>query len=219
MKVVFFEDVEGTALVGDVKEVKNGFARNFLLPRGLAGPTTPTNLQHANALAKKEARRQERLDTDAQSLVDRLSGYTITIEARVGETGRLFGSVTNRDIAELLSAKANMQIDPHIVLLPEPIRDLGPRPVPIKFTRNVSVDVTVEVVPDEESRPLVERLEAERAAKEAEEAKRAAEAAYAAGQRAEASREAAEQAAEEAMAAASGEPQEDGEAAADDESN
>src|SRR5690606_20589862 len=100
MKVVFFEDVEGTALVGDVKEVKNGFARNYLLPRGIAGPTTPTNLQHANSLAQKEARRQEKLDRDAQVHVDRLEGYTITLEARVGETGRLFGSVTNRDIAE-----------------------------------------------------------------------------------------------------------------------
>jgi large subunit ribosomal protein L9 len=209
MKVVFFEDVEGTALVGDVKEVKNGFARNYLLPRGIAGPTTPTNLQHANALAKKEARRQERLDADAQTYVDRLSGYTITIEARVGETGRLFGSVTNRDIAELLSAKANMAIDPHIVLLPEPIRDLGSRPVAIKFTRNVSVDVNVDVVPDEESRPLVERLEAERAAKEAEEARLAAEAAYAAGQRPDASREAAEHAAQEAMAAAEAESTDD----------
>jgi large subunit ribosomal protein L9 len=218
MKVVFFEDVEGTALVGDVKEVKNGFARNFLLPRGLAGPTTPTNLQHANALAKKEARRQDKLDADAQMHVDRLKGYTITIEARVGESGRLFGSVTNRDIAEELTAKSNLQIDPHLVLLPEPIRDLGPRPVAIKFTRNVSVDVTVEVVPDEASRPLVERLEAERAAKQAEEQRRAAEAAYAAGERPEASREAAEQAAEAALVAA-GDATEDEATAEDSESN
>jgi large subunit ribosomal protein L9 len=202
MKVVFFEDVEGTALVGDVKDVKNGFARNFLLPRGMAGPATPTNLQHANALAKKEARRQEKLDTDARVHVDRLSGYTITIEARVGETGRLFGSVTNRDIAEALSSRANMEIDPHTVLLPEPIRDLGARPVPVKFTRNVSVDITVDVIPDAESRPLVERLQAERAAREAEEARLAAEAAYAAGERPDASREAAEQAAKAALAAA-----------------
>lgn len=220
MKVVFFEDVEGTALVGDVKDVKNGFARNFLLPRGLAGPTTPTNLQHANALAKKEARRQERLDADAQSYVDRLTGYTITIEARVGETGRLFGSVTNRDIADELSAKANMAIDPHTILLPEPIRDLGPRPVSVKFTRNVSVDVTVDVVPDEESRPLVERLEAERAAKEEEERKRAAEEAYAAGQRPDASREAADEAAIEANAAVDDvDGDEDEDEDAEDESN
>ena len=85
MKVVFFEDVEGTALVGDVKEVKNGFARNFLLPRGLAGATTKDNLQRANSLAQKEARRQEKLDAEARGVAGRLEGYTVTIEARVGE--------------------------------------------------------------------------------------------------------------------------------------
>ena len=93
MKVVFFEDVEGTAQVGDVKDVKNGFARNFLLPRGLAGSTSKDNLQRANSLAQKEARRQEKLDQEAGKYVDRLEGYTITLEARVGESGRLFGAI------------------------------------------------------------------------------------------------------------------------------
>lgn len=198
MKVVFFEDVEGTALVGDVKDVKNGFARNFLLPRGLAGPTTSTNLQHANALAQKEARRQEKLDAEAHGLVERLEGYTITLEARVGETGRLFGSITNRDIAEELTSKANVAVDSTNVLLPEPIRDLGARLVTIKFTRNVTVDVTVDVVPDVDSQGIVEKLEADRIAREEEERKRAAEAAYARAQQEPASIVAAAEAAEAA---------------------
>lgn len=185
MKVVFFDDVEGTAQVGDVKEVKPGFARNFLLPRGLAGPTTRDNLQHAQALAQKEARRQEKLDGDARKLTERISGYTVSLEARVGENGRLFGSITNRDIAEKLNAATQLEIDPHSVLLPEPIRELGSRPVTIKFTRNVSIDVTVDVQPDEESKPIVARLQAEKEAAEAAEAKRAAEAAYAAERAAE----------------------------------
>lgn len=178
MKVVFFEDVEGTAQVGEVKEVKNGFARNFLLPRGIAGATTKDNLQRANSLAQKEARRQEKLDGEARGISSKLEGYTVTLEARVGETGRLFGSITNRDIAEALTAKAGVEVDPHIVLLPEPIRDIGPRPVTIKFTRNVSAEVTVDVVPDEASRPVVEKLMAERAAQAEAEAKAAAEAKY-----------------------------------------
>ncbi len=180
MKVVFFEDVQGTAQVGDVKEVKNGFARNFLLPRGLAGPTTKDNLQRAQSLAQKEVRRQEKLDGNARTVAERLAGYTVTLEARVGESGRLFGSITNRDIAEKLNAATQLEIDPHIVLLPEPIREIGAREVTIKFTRNVSVDVTVDVQPDEESKPIVARLQAEKEAAEAAEAKRAAEAAYAA---------------------------------------
>jgi large subunit ribosomal protein L9 len=184
MKVVFFQDVEGTAQVGDVKEVKPGFARNFLLPRRIAGPTTKDNLQHALALAQKEKRRQEKLDAEAQKLVAPLEGYTVTIEARVGETGRLFGAITNRDIAERINAARSMEIDAHIVLLAEPIRELGARPVTIKFTRNVSVDVTVDVVPDAESIPVVEKLRAQQEAEREAEAKRAAEAAYAAGQKA-----------------------------------
>jgi large subunit ribosomal protein L9 len=182
MKVVFFEDVEGTAQVGDVKEVKNGFARNFLLPRGIAGPTTKDNLQHSQALAQKESRRQEKLDNDASKIADRLRDYSLTIEARVGENGRLFGSITNRDIAEKINTGTGLEIDPHIVLLPEPIRDLGPRPVTIRFTRNVSAQVVVDVEPDEESRPIVEKLEEERRVAAEAEAKRQAEAAYAAQQ-------------------------------------
>jgi large subunit ribosomal protein L9 len=201
MKVVFFQDVEGTALVGDIKDVKNGFARNFLLPRGMAGPTSADNLQRANSLAQKEARRQEKLDSEARGVADRLQGYTITLEARVGETGRLFGSITNRDIAEKLASAASVEIEPHIVLLPEPIRDLGPHEVPIKFTRNVVVAINVDVVPDEESKPIVERLMAEKAAEEAAEARRRAEAEYAAAQEAD-SRAKAEAAAAEAAESA-----------------
>lgn len=164
MKVVFFEDVEGTAQVGEVKDVKNGFARNFLLPRSLAAPATKDNLQRANALAQKEARRQEKLDTEARKLLDRLQGYTVTLEARVGETGRLFGSITNRDIAEKLNSSTGLSIDPHTVLLPEPIRELGERAVTIKFTRNVSAEVKVEVAPDESSRPAVAKFLAQQQA-------------------------------------------------------
>ena len=197
MKVVFFEDVEGTAQVGEVKEVKNGFARNFLLPRGLAGSTSKDNLQRANSLAQKEARRQEKLDAEARGVSGKLDGYTVTIEARVGETGHLFGSVTNRDIAEQLTAKTGVAVDSRIVLLPEPIREIGSRQVTVKFTRNVSSEVTVEVVPDEASKPVVEKLLAERAAQAELEAKQAAARAAAEAEAAKAAAEAAESESEE----------------------
>jgi large subunit ribosomal protein L9 len=182
MKVVFYQDVEGTALVGEVKTVKNGFARNFLLPHGLAGAATTENLQHANSLAEKEARRQAKLDDAATVQRDRLEGYTISMEARVGETGRLYGSITNRDIAAKIQESSGIEIDSHVVLLSEPIRDLGMRTVNIKFTRNVNVDVEVDVVPDEESKPIVEKLLAERAAAEEAAAIEAEEAAVAAAE-------------------------------------
>ncbi len=175
MKVVFFEDVEGTAQVGEVKEVKNGFARNFLLPRGVAGSTSKDNLQRANSLAQKEARRQEKLDGEARGVAGKLDGYTVTIEARVGETGHLFGSVTNRDIAEQLTARAGVEVDSKIVLLAEPTREIGQKQVTIKFTRNVTSEVTVDVVPDEASKPVVEKFLAEKKAQAEADAKIAAE--------------------------------------------
>jgi len=180
MKVVFFRDVEGKALVGEVKEVRNGYARNFLIPRGLAGPATKENLARARVLAEREAKRQAKLDAEAQAYVEKLVGRTFTIEARVGETGRLFGSVTNRDIARRIQEVAGVEVDPHIILLPEPIRELGTRTVTVKFTRNVSVDITVEVVPDEASKEIVERLRAQAEAEAEAERKRRAEAEYAA---------------------------------------
>ena len=167
MKVVFFEDVEGTAQVGEVKVVKNGFARNFLLPRGLAGPATAPNLQRAGSLAEKEARRQARLDGEAEVHRQRLEGYTVTFEARVGETGRLYGSVTSRDIARRIEETAGVEVDARVILLPEPIRELGERDVVIRFTRNVSAAITVVVEPDEDSKAVVEQLRAREAEEEA----------------------------------------------------
>lgn len=167
MKVVFLEDVEGTAVVGEVREVANGYARNFLLPRGFAVVPTEPNLQRARSLAEKEARHQEQLDIEASVFIDRLSNYVVTFEVRVGETGQLFGSVTSRDIAARVQEATDIEVSQRMVLLSEPIREIVTKPVTIRFTRNTSVDITVDVQPDEESRPIVERLRAEAEAEEA----------------------------------------------------
>lgn len=199
MRVVFFEDVEGTAQVGDVKVVKNGFARNFLLPRGIAGPVTPPNLQRANSLAEKEARRQARLDGEAEVHRERLDGYTVNFEARVGETGRLYGSVTSRDIAQKLEESTGIEVDSRGILLAEPIRELGSQSVTIRFTRNVSAAITVTVDPDEDSKEIVEQLMARQAEEEAAAAAAEAAAAEAAEAAAEAEAAAADAATAEAV--------------------
>ena len=161
MKVVFLEDVEGTAVVGEVREVANGYARNFLLPRGIAVAPTEPNLQRARSLAEKEARRQEQLDIEAATFIARLANYVVTFEVRIGETGQLFGSVTSRDVAARIQEATDIEVSQRMVLLGEPIREIVTKPVTIRFTRNTSVDITVDVQPDEESRPIVERLRAE----------------------------------------------------------
>ena len=129
MKVVFLEEVFGTAVPGEVKEVKNGFARNYLLPRGLAVPATKSAMQQADALSKKEEKRQAQLDSDAQKLIEKLEGQQITITARVGEQGRLYGSVTSADIAAKLATVFDGEFDRRRVLLPAPIREVGSHPV------------------------------------------------------------------------------------------
>jgi large subunit ribosomal protein L9 len=146
MKVVFMEEVEGTARVGEIKNVADGFARNYLLPRRLAAPATDHYVAIAQARAEKEARRQERLDDEARvHLLPKMEGRSVTIEVRVGEQGKLFGSVTARDIAEALQGATNIEVEHRQVDLRQPIRDLGVHEVVLKLTRNVHVPVTVNV--------------------------------------------------------------------------
>lgn len=148
MKVVFLEEVEGTARVGDVKNVADGFARNYLLPRKLAAPATEHYINIAQAKATKEARRQERLDEEARThLLPQVEGRTVTIQVRVGEQGKLFGSVTARDIAEALHQATKIEVEHRQVDLREPIRELGSYGVVVKLTRNVQASVTVNVEP------------------------------------------------------------------------
>lgn len=148
MKVVFMEEVEGTARVGDVKNVADGFARNYLLPRRLAAPATDHYIAIAQARAEKEARREARLDEEArQHLVPRVEGKAVTIEVRVGEQGKLFGSVTARDIAEALQSATRVELEHKQIDLRQPLRELGSHEVTVKLTRNVHVPVTVNVEP------------------------------------------------------------------------
>ena len=151
MKVVFIEEVPGTAVPGEVKDVRDGFARNFLLPRKLAVPATKAALQRAESLSKKEERRQAGLDAEAQRIVDKIEGKQILIRARVGEQGRLYGSVTAADIAERLDELLGEPIDRRRIVLHTPLREVGTRQVPLRLTRNVQTAVEVVIEPDESS--------------------------------------------------------------------
>jgi large subunit ribosomal protein L9 len=148
MKVVFLEEVEGTARTGDVKNVADGFARNYLLPRKLAAPANDHYIAIAEAKAGKEARRQDRLDEEVREhVLAKVEGKTLRIEVRVGDQGKLFGSVTPRDIAEALQEATRVELEHRQVDLKQPIRALGTHEVPIKLTRNVIANITVQVDP------------------------------------------------------------------------
>ena len=166
MKVVFLESIEGTAVVGDVKEVKNGFARNFLLPRGLAAPAKEPYLARAQAGAVREAVKQQELDKNASVIAEKLEGQKISMIARVGEQGKLYGSITSihiaEEVAKLLGEGA--EFDHRKVLLPEAIKEVGVQPVRLRLTRNVEAAIEVEVISedlDEDELPIDPDAEAD----------------------------------------------------------
>jgi len=146
VKVVFLETVEGSGTRGEVKTVANGYARNYLLPRGLAAAATPTLLLRAEQLATEEEGRQRLLDGRAQELVGKLQGQRLVMSVRVGEQGRLYGSVTSGDIAEKAGEILGEELDRRRVLLPEVIRQVGVYTVPLRLSRNVIVEAEVVVV-------------------------------------------------------------------------
>jgi large subunit ribosomal protein L9 len=146
VKVLFLETVEGSGTRGEVRTVANGYARNFLLPRGYAAPATPAILKHAERLAAEEEVRQQSLDEQAQQLVGKLQGQVLVMAVRVGEQGRLYGSVTNADIAEKAGEILGEELDRRRVLLPEVIRQVGAYSVPLRLSRQVTTEVQVAVV-------------------------------------------------------------------------
>lgn len=146
MKVVFLEDVPGTARIGDIKEVKAGFARNYLLPRKMAMPATPAIIKTVELRAAREARLQEARDNEARALAAKLEGVTFTITAKAGSTGKLFGSVGTADIAGRVGETLATEFERQNVMLAEPIKELGDYTVTVKLSRNVGVPVAVSVV-------------------------------------------------------------------------
>ena len=162
MKVVFLQNVEGSGRTGDIKEVADGFARNFLLPRRLAAPVTPDAIKRAEALAAAEARRQAELDDEARTLAEKLAA-PIVITVRAGEQGRLYGSVTATDIAEEASKRAGEEVDRHLLVLEEPIKEVGTYEIPLRLTQNVEAAVTVEVVSEDVVAAVEEKEEAPKA--------------------------------------------------------
>ena len=145
MKVVFLEDVEGVALGGDIKEVKNGFARNYLIPQNLAAPATHNNLQKITKLSRQaDTERMQRLD-DMKQLSEAVNGTEIMIEMRAGSNDRLYGSVTGTMVADALNEITGQSIERRLVQLDNPIRELGSFDVPIRLHADVNATIKVTV--------------------------------------------------------------------------
>lgn len=143
MKVLFVKDVKGTARGGEVKEVADGFARNFLLPKGLAVVATE-GAQRSVSVQKQIAQtKKERAKTEAEALAEQLAGIRVTFKAKVGDQHRLYGSITSADIAEAVSKELGQELDKRKIELGEPLKHLGEFQVPVRVTADLEPRVTV----------------------------------------------------------------------------
>lgn len=144
MKVILLNDVPGTGKKGEIKEVSSGYARNYLIPKGLAQEATPGHLKEFKKQQEIRAKKEEKKRQDAQNLAEKVSGKTITVKAKAGEDGRLFGSVTAADLAAALSAQG-IKIDKKKIELEEHIKAVGNYTARLRLHPEVSVSVTVVV--------------------------------------------------------------------------
>jgi len=144
MKVIFLKDVKGQGKKGEVKEVSEGYARNFLIPRGLVSPANESNLKQLEQLNKAESRRKEKEKEEALSLAEKLKEVTLNFKVKAGEGGRLFGSITSKQIADEMDKKG-YKIDKRKILLDDPIRSLGVTKVNIRLHPDVTATINVQV--------------------------------------------------------------------------
>lgn len=147
MKIILQREVEKLGVPGDVVTVKDGYARNFLIPRGIAMPASKGATSHATRLRAKHEQTVQKARAEAEELAARLAADPLNVAARAGEDGRLFGSITVADLATRLSERAGRAIDRRQIRLAEPIRSVGAHEVAVHLHPEVDAAVTVEVVP------------------------------------------------------------------------
>ncbi|WP_087973895.1 50S ribosomal protein L9 [Oceanobacillus rekensis] len=145
MKVIFLKDVKGKAKKGEVKNVPDGYARNYLLKNKLAEEATAGSLKALEAQNRKSNQMEQQEKEDAMNLKDTLAELTIEIKAKSGENGRLFGSITSKQIAEALNKQHGYKVDKRKIELEQPIRALGYTTLPVKLHPEVSGSVKVHV--------------------------------------------------------------------------
>ena len=145
MDVILVRDVEKLGKIGDVVDVKDGFARNFLIPRGLARPKTSGTLRLAEQAKWREQVHLEKELEEARALASRIATFSCTLRVKVGEGDKLFGAITSQDIAEAFEAEG-IHLDRKKIVLEEPIHSLGVCQVPVKLHPEVSVMLKVELI-------------------------------------------------------------------------
>jgi large subunit ribosomal protein L9 len=146
MKVILKEDMSNLGVIGDIVDVKPGYGRNYLIPQGLAYPASDANVKRIEGEKKVAEERKRRDYLEARRQSSQMEGVSLVFRARAGEEGRLFGSVTNGDIADRLNERGmDFQIDRRSIQLDEPIKAVGEYRVPVRLAPEVTVEVEVRV--------------------------------------------------------------------------
>ena len=151
MKVIFLEDVANIARSGEIKEVANGYARNFLIPQKLALPAKPETLKAVEAQLETKRRSRAKTELELQEVADQLDGKEIVLKARAGAKDRLYGSITATDIAAGIESITGLTIDKRKIELAEHIRQLGSYDVAIKLTKDITPKIKLSVIEEETS--------------------------------------------------------------------
>ncbi|WP_340020613.1 50S ribosomal protein L9 [Paenibacillus sp. FSL K6-1096] len=145
MKVIFLKDVKGQGKKGQIKEVSEGYATNFLLPRGLVRLATDGNVKTLENQTAAEQRRKDQEKEEAVQLGKKIDELTLTLKAKAGEGGRLFGAITSKQIGEALAASHGIVVDKRKIELNDPIRHVGTFQVGVKLHTEVKATFTVQV--------------------------------------------------------------------------
>ena len=146
MKVLLLRDVEQLGKAGEIKDVSGGFGRNYLLPKGFAVLATKSHIKQAEERLAAQRRRAEAARREAEALAAKLSALTLTFTAKVGEQDRLYGSVTNADIAAKLREEVGIEIDRRKIMLEDPIKRTGEYEVPVELASGITATLKVVVV-------------------------------------------------------------------------
>jgi len=150
MKIILQKPVDKLGVPGDVVEVADGYARNYLMPRGLAVKATRGGVKHVDSLQRAHTVRVNEEKAEAEQLAQRLIATPVQVTAHAGDEGKLFGSVTPSDVAEAIERQLGVRLDRHDVHLDEPIRSVGVHEVQVHVFAEVDPVISVEVVPDEQ---------------------------------------------------------------------
>jgi len=150
MKVVFLKDVPGSGTKGEIKEVADGYAINYLVRRQFALPATEQTISQLKARKKAEEKKKARIEAGLASQANELNGKVVTLAAKVGSRGKLYGSITSADIAAELNKAHGIELDKRKIELSEPLHEVGTFEVIVKLARSHMPKIVVKVVPQEE---------------------------------------------------------------------